>query len=363
MKKITMKSLAMLMMVGALAVLSLAQNTKERVQLIAGSDTKALTRTIGPNGSVEVSFKAKAGQTVGFTAGYDFKDSDIQVYFMQTGAQDYLKESGPKAPNEVLIDETGDYNVLVRNMTRKSITTTIYLDLFSAEQMADANSNVQTESLDFTGSDMATVTKTIPGNGLMKFTFNGQKGATALVKVTAKSNNMTVVFNENENQKADTIIAVNREISRKLNQTREYTIEVINDEPNAAKFTLDVTFDLPSSVQTPVPQTATEEVRFGPRETSALLKRTIEANGEIEFSFHAKKGQMVEFSASFNVTRGLTSQDLEVSLMEPNAQDFAVSGSANKPNDYKVKTSGIHIVKVTNKSGKKVTFDFGLVID
>lgn len=351
------------MMIGAFAIISFAQDTKEKVQLKAGGETKALTRTIGPNGSVQVGFRVNAGQTVGFTAGYDFKDSDIQVFFMQTGAQDTLKESGPKAPNEVLVDETGDYHVLVRNMTRKSITTTIYLDLFSAEHMADANSNVQTESLDFTGSDMATVTKTIPGNGLMKFTFYGQKGATALVKVTAKSNNMTVVFNENENQKADTIIAVNREISRKLNQTREYTIEVINDEPKAAKFTLDVTWGLPASTQSSVPQTVTEEVRFGPRETSALLKRTIEANGEIEFSFHAKKGQMVEFSASFNVTKGLTSQDLEVYLMEPNAQDFAVSGSANEPNDYKVKTSGFHVVKVTNKTGRKITFDFGLVID
>jgi len=352
----------MLMMIGALAALSFGQETKERVQLKAGSDTKSLTRTIGPNGSVDVTFRVTAGETIGFTAGYDFKDSDIQVFLMKTGDQDTLKTSGPKAPNEYLVSETGDYNVLVRNMTRKSITTTIYLDLFSAEHMADANSDIETESLDFTGSDMAIVSKSIPANGTMKFTFNGEKNVTALVKVTEKTNKLTVVFNENENQKADMTIDLNREVARKLSRSGQYTIEVINQSARSVKFDLEVTFASTAAVPSTSPKTVTEEVQFGAGKTAAYLKRSLNANGSIEFSFHAKKGQRVNYSANYNMNNGLNSQDLEVFFMNPGAQDFLESGTADEPNEFRVKTSGFHTVMITNKTGKKVSFEFVLSI-
>lgn len=354
-----MKSLAMLMIVGTLAVLSFAQDT--RVQLTAGGEGKSLTRTIAPNSSVTTTFKASAGQTISFTAGYDFKDNDLLVYLLKDYEQ--LKSSAAKAPNEYLVKKTGDYQVVVENRTNKRVTTTLYLDLFNPEDMQDdGSSDVPTEALDFTGSDMATVSKTIPANGTMKFTFNGEKNVTALVKVTDKTNKLTVVFNETLNQKADTTIDLNREVARKLSRTGQHTIEVMNQSARSVKFDLEVTFDSTAAASSSSPKTLTEEVQFGAGKTAAYLKRTLNANGSIEFSFHAKKGQRVNYSANYNMNNSLNSEDLEVFFMDPGAQDFLESGTADEPNEFRVKTSGFHTVMITNKTGKKVSFEFVLSI-
>ena len=150
MKKM-IKSLAVLIMLGALAVISNAQNAT--VQLTAGGETKALTRTLAPNSNVTITFKANAGQTIGFTAGYEgSNDSDLFIYLLKDSEQ--LKSSKAKAPNEFLAKKSGTYEVVVDNKTNKRVTTTIYLDLFNPEDMQDdSGSDVQTEALDFTGSD------------------------------------------------------------------------------------------------------------------------------------------------------------------------------------------------------------------
>ncbi|MFM9903781.1 MAG: hypothetical protein ACKVQJ_04325 [Pyrinomonadaceae bacterium] len=362
MKNSRVRSLKILMMIGAFAVFSFAQNTKEQIQLKAGGETKSLTRTIGPNGSVTVSFRVTAGNTIGFTAGYDFKDTDIEVFLTKNNEDDILVNSGPKAPNEYLVGETGEYQVIVRNTTRKSITTTIYLDLFTAEHMSEANSDVETEALSFEGSDMATVSKTIPANGTIKFTFDGTKGINALVQVTDRTNQLTVVFNESQNQKADTTIALNKQVTRKLTKTQEYTIEVVNQSSKSVKFNLEVTLDSSGMVQAQTPQTTTEEVRFAPGATSSFLKRTLDANGTIEFSFYAKKGQRMTYSVNYNMNNNRNSNDLELFFMETGAQDFIESGIADEPNEFRVKSNGIHTVQVVNKTGKKVSFEFGLSI-
>ncbi|HMS41850.1 MAG TPA: hypothetical protein PKE69_16585, partial [Pyrinomonadaceae bacterium] len=147
MKKIMMKSFVVLMLIGAFTIFSFAQ-TKERVQLKVDSTDNdvALQRTLAPNGSLTVTFRANAGQTISYTAGYDFKDSDLEVFFTKSGGNDFLKESGPKSTNEYLITETGDYDILIENRTNKRVTTTLYLNLFSAEFMAEANSSGESEA-------------------------------------------------------------------------------------------------------------------------------------------------------------------------------------------------------------------------
>lgn len=358
MKKM-IKSLAVLMMLGALAVVSFAQNAT--VQLTAGGETKALTRTLAPNSNVTITFKANAGQTIGFTAGYEgSNDNDLFIYLLKDSEQ--LKSSKAKAPNEFLAKKSGTYEVVVDNKTNKRVTTTIYLDLFNPEDMQDdSGSDVQTEALSFEGSDMASVTKTIPANGTMKFTFDGTKGATAIVNVTDKTNKLTVVFNEKVNQKADVTIDLNIDFRRKMTRTGEYTIEVINETAKSIKFDLAVSIDVSGSAS--APQTVTEEVRFAAGKTDAFLKRNINANGSIEFSFQAKKGQRLTYSVNYDInSKGLNREDLEVSFMDPNSTEFSDSGFADEPNEHRIKTSGIHTVKVTNKTGKKLSFEFGIVI-
>ncbi|MBK7394589.1 MAG: hypothetical protein IPI64_15060 [Chloracidobacterium sp.] len=358
MKILTMKSFAAMIMIGSLAVISFAQDI--RVQLTAGGEGKSLTRTLAPNSNVVFTFKASAGQTISFTAGYDFKDSDLLVYLLKDNEQ--LKSSGPKAPNEFLVKKTGDYQVVVENKTNKRVTTTLYLDLFDPEDMRDPGADVETEALSFEGSDMATVSKTIPANGTIKFTFDGTKGINALVQVTDRTNQLTVVFNESQNQKADTTIALNKQVTRKLTKSQEYTIEVINQSSRSVKFNLEVILDSSGMVQAQTPQTITEEVRFAPGATSSFLKRTLDANGSIEFSFYAKKGQRMVYSVNYNMNNNRNSNDLELFFMETGAQDFIESGIADEPNEFRIKSNGIHTVQVVNKTGKKVTFEFGLSI-
>ena len=195
----------------------------------------------------------------------------------------------------------------------------------------------------------------------MKFTFDGTKGATAIVNVAEKTNKLTVIFNENENQKADTTIALNKDVSRKLTRTGEYTIEVINETAKSIKFDLVVSLDISSLAAS---ETVTEEVRFAAGKTDAYLKRNINANGSIEFSFHAKKGQRLTYSVNYDINnKGLNREDLEVSFMDPNSTEFSDSGFADEPNEHRIKTSGIHTVKVTNKTGKKLSFEFGIGIN
>ncbi len=348
------------MMIGAFAIFSFAQ-TKERVQLKVDSTNNdvALQRTLAPNGSLTVTFRANAGQTISYTAGYDFKDSDLEVFFTKSGGNDFLKESGPKATNEYLIPETGDYDILIENRTNKRITTTLYLNLFSAEFMAAANSDVESEALNFEGSDQANVSKTIPANGTMKFTFNGEKGATALVKVTDRTNQLTVVFNEDENQKADTTIALNRDVTRKINKTGEYTIEVVNQSAKSVKFDLEVSIKAAASTSTNTGSSNEERIEFARGETSGSVTKEIPANGAISFVFNVKKGQKISYTVDYDDKES----DLKVYLGEPGDQDSSIPSRAKNPKTFVVKKSGDHRLDVSNTTNTKVLITLFLDVE
>jgi hypothetical protein len=101
----------------------------ERVRFAKGETSTTLTREIPANGSIDFIITANKGQTMGFTVGYDFKDSDIQAFLTEPGLQDISLSSGPKKPNEFVIKKTGDHRLTVNNMTRKKITMTLYLNL------------------------------------------------------------------------------------------------------------------------------------------------------------------------------------------------------------------------------------------
>ena len=360
MKKIMLKSLIGVMMIGTFAMFSFAQ-TKERVQLQVDSsgNDKALQRTLAPNGTLTVTFRANVGQTISYTAGYDFKDSDLRVSLWESGANDSYKESGPKENNEFLIPKTGDYDILIENQTNKRVTTTLYLNLFSAEFMAEANSDVQTEALDFTGSDQASVSKTIQANSTMKFTFNGEKGATALVTVSERTNKLTVIFNDNPNQKADTTIALNKEISRKLNRKGEYTIEVVNETAKSISFGLEVIIDMSTSASTNTDSSDLERIEFARGETSASVTKDIPANSEVGFLFNVKKGQTINYTVGYD----FKASDIIAYLGEPGDQDASIPAVSKAPQTFVVKKSGDHFLSVRNTTKKKITITLYLDVE
>ncbi len=106
-----------------------ADSNFERVTFAAGESSTYLTRNIPANDSHEFIFNARKGQTLGFTVAYDFKVSDVEAFLTEPGSQDISLTTGPKAPNEFVVQKTGDHRLLVRNLTRKKITITLYLDI------------------------------------------------------------------------------------------------------------------------------------------------------------------------------------------------------------------------------------------
>ena len=108
---------------------SFQNSTSEIVKFKKGESSAMLTREIPANSSINFIIDARKGQTMDFTIGYDFKDSDVEAFLTELGSQDISLSSGPKAPNEFVLKKTGDHRLTVNNTTKKKITITLYLDI------------------------------------------------------------------------------------------------------------------------------------------------------------------------------------------------------------------------------------------
>ncbi|MFZ1701918.1 MAG: hypothetical protein WBO10_05210 [Pyrinomonadaceae bacterium] len=100
-----------------------------RVQFKKGETSTTIPKDIPAEGSVDFLMNVQKGQTIGYTVGYDFKDSDVEAFLTEPGLQDISKTSGPKAPQEFVVKKTGDHRLTVNNTTRKKITITLYVDV------------------------------------------------------------------------------------------------------------------------------------------------------------------------------------------------------------------------------------------
>ena len=126
-----MKKLSMIFaMLVLFASVSMAQTNKtETVRFARGESSAMLTRTIPANGSITFVINARAGQTMGFTVGYDFKDSDIVASLVPPGTTNVTWSGGPKEPNEYEIQDTGNHKLKVKKTKRKPITITLNLKI------------------------------------------------------------------------------------------------------------------------------------------------------------------------------------------------------------------------------------------
>jgi len=100
-----------------------------RVQFPRGETMTSITKEIPANGSVDFLINARKGQTMDYTIGYDFKDSDIEAFLTEPGSQDISKTSGPKDRQEFVVKKSGDHRLTVNNTTRKKVTITLYLTI------------------------------------------------------------------------------------------------------------------------------------------------------------------------------------------------------------------------------------------
>ncbi len=100
-----------------------------RVQFGKGETSTNVTKDIPANGIIDFVFNVKKGQTVEYTVGYDFNESDLQIYMGEPGDQDTSIPSAPKAPKTFVVKKSGDHRLEVTNTTKKKVTITLYMDI------------------------------------------------------------------------------------------------------------------------------------------------------------------------------------------------------------------------------------------
>jgi hypothetical protein len=101
----------------------------ETVRFAKGKSDAALTRTINSASNFDFNISAKKGQTMSFTIGYDFKDSDVEGFLTEPGQQDISLTTEPKKPNEFKVKRTGNHRLTVHNYTKKNVTITLYISI------------------------------------------------------------------------------------------------------------------------------------------------------------------------------------------------------------------------------------------
>ncbi|HMS41454.1 MAG TPA: hypothetical protein PKE69_14575, partial [Pyrinomonadaceae bacterium] len=100
-----------------------------RDQFAKGETSTSVTKDIQPNGSVDFLINVQKGQTMDYTVGYDFEDSDLTVYMAEPGDQDASIPAAPKTPQTFVVKKSGDHRLEVSNTTKKKVTITLYLDV------------------------------------------------------------------------------------------------------------------------------------------------------------------------------------------------------------------------------------------
>lgn len=123
-------------MFGLLAVAAFGQKT-ERIKFAKGTSEGAFTRTIPAQGSIDFIVHAKAGQFLEYTPAYDFKKTDLQAVLTEPRLQDISQTSAIDQRNVFQINSTGDHRLTVNNMTRKSVTFTLYIQITDEDPNAD----------------------------------------------------------------------------------------------------------------------------------------------------------------------------------------------------------------------------------
>lgn len=105
------------------------KSTGTRVQFAKGETSTSITKDIPANGSVDFLINVQKGQTIGYTVGYDFNDSDIDAFLTEPGLQDISQTAPSKEPQEFKVQKSGDHRLTVNNTTGKKVTITLYLDV------------------------------------------------------------------------------------------------------------------------------------------------------------------------------------------------------------------------------------------
>lgn len=257
MKSITVKFSAILMILGAFAVVSFGQKT-ERVKFAKGATDASLTRTIPANGSIDFIINARAGQYMDYTPAYDFKKTDIEAFLTEPNLQDVSQTATIDARNVFKINTGGDHRLTVNNMTKKSVIITLYLSIFDTDPDSDdtnTSSDYADEPTERTGGESVKLSagekfksvsdRQIPANGSYDFLISAKKGQKLGIHVYR--DNDTVVNNKIEAYLSEPNLQDSAMTSKSgerkvfvVKKTGDHRLTVVNNTGKKITFTLNV---------------------------------------------------------------------------------------------------------------------------
>lgn len=123
MKKLMIKSLAVLMLLAMFNLITFAQDGRERVKFAKGKTSITLNRILSADsGVITFILKARKGQRMNFTVD---SDEDVSISLSEAGKQDITLESGVGEPNEFMIKKTGDHFITVVNNSEADAEITL----------------------------------------------------------------------------------------------------------------------------------------------------------------------------------------------------------------------------------------------
>jgi cytoplasmic iron level regulating protein YaaA (DUF328/UPF0246 family) len=127
MKKPIYSLLAAAIMIGAFALVSVAQDGRERITFAKGKTAAAFTRTIsGDGGAITFIAKARKGQRMHFTVE---SDSALNIELSEYRKQDFTIRSEPNEPNEFIVKNTYDHYITVVNTTGSAAKFTLRISI------------------------------------------------------------------------------------------------------------------------------------------------------------------------------------------------------------------------------------------
>ena len=257
MKILMIKSAAILMMLGVFAMISFGQKT-ERVKFDKGATDGTFTRTIPANGSMDFVINAKAKQYMDYTVAYDFKKTDIEAFLTEPNLQDISQTATIDGRNVFRINTSGDHRLTVNNMTRKSVTFTLYLQITNTDPDADdedMSSNNSDEPTERTGGEPVKFSagekfksisdRQIPANGSYDFVISAKRGQKLAIHVymdsdTAVNNRIEGFLSEPNLQD---VAMSSKSGERKVfvvKKTGDHRLTVVNNTGKKVTFTLNV---------------------------------------------------------------------------------------------------------------------------
>lgn len=127
MKKTLTKLLMAVTIMGAFAIVSFAQDGRERVRFAKGKTSAVVTRTLsGDSGVITFLVRARKGQRMHFTIE---SEAAVNIELSESGAQDFSLRSEVGEPNEFIVRATKDHFITVVNPTQAKTKITLRLSV------------------------------------------------------------------------------------------------------------------------------------------------------------------------------------------------------------------------------------------